>query len=356
MRLDEFERDVNLLPEPLRERAKALRVHLHHPECERCARITEETETALLAARYDQLTAVDQLIARAEKLAHGHQHPTVQEHRSGEPPTAHFRRRDAVPHWSEGCADLVAATDASWKSRTHGIGYVISDGRFGLHGWPTTWVDPTGPARVLVDELRAVEFLLSGITDRETPLTVLVDSVPALTYLDRWRAGDLCLPDDYSLRPGMQGAKATLMRLAELVADLPNVSFEHVESHTGHPLNEAADALARMARRRVRERFDVRTRAADLVDAFLRDWHTHHCPAPRPCQRQASQPSAGSASIPPESATSSARPGSPPPRARPNHMIGYPALQRRYPSRFNVCPAHTQDSGHTDAKLRNRMK
>lgn len=52
------------------------------------------------------------------------------------------------------------------------------------------------------------------------------------------------------------------------------MTFTHVKGHAGHPLNEAADALSHMARRRLTEQFDLRRRAADLVDAFLRDWHT----------------------------------------------------------------------------------
>jgi hypothetical protein len=41
-----------------------------------------------------------------------------------------------------------------------------------------------------------------------------------------------------------------------------------------HPLDEATDALSHMGRRRVRERFDLSPRAADLVDLFLRTWQT----------------------------------------------------------------------------------
>ncbi len=66
----------------------------------------------------------------------------------------------------------------------------------------------------------------------------------------------------------------TLVRLAQLVARRPDLSFTHVKAHTGHALNETADALSHMARRRLGEVFDVRPRAYDLVDAFLRDWHT----------------------------------------------------------------------------------
>lgn len=229
-------------------------------------------EPALPHPRAGRLVAAEQLIGTAEGLVRDHDHAASG--RTDATRRATFRRRDRVPRWADICGDLVAATDASFKHRTHGIGYVVSDGRFGLHGWPMNWLDPSGPARVLVDELRAVEFLLTGLTDQATRMTVLVDSAPALSYLWRWQTGDTSfLPPGYSLRPHNRSTKPTLVRLAELVADLPNVTFEHVDSHAGHPLNEAADSLSRMARRRVHERFDIRTRARDLVDAFLSNWH-----------------------------------------------------------------------------------
>jgi ribonuclease HI len=274
MRIDEFDECLDLLPEQFRERARALRPSLNRSGCDRCEKVADAVETALLAARYDELAHAERLIETAEGLAQHHDHAAVDRCRLDGNHRATFRRRDVVPEWEGASGELVAATDASWKHRTHGIGYVVSNGHFGLHGWPATWLDPSGPARVLVDELRAVEFLLSGLPDTATRMTVLIDSVPALTYLRRWQSGETTLPDGYSLRPRTSGAKPTLVRLAELVARLPNVSFQHVDSHNGHPLNEAADSLSRMARRRVHERFDIRTRARDLVNAFLRDWHT----------------------------------------------------------------------------------
>ncbi|HEX5541640.1 MAG TPA: hypothetical protein VFX60_08750 [Micromonospora sp.] len=106
-------------------------------------------------------------------------------------------------------------------------------------------------------------------------MTVLVDSVPAVSYLHRWQAGKRTMPPGYSLRARSRGSKPTLVRLAERLPHLPEVTFQHVKGHTGHLLNEAADALSRMARRRVHEQFDLRSRAKDLVNAFLRDWHSN---------------------------------------------------------------------------------
>ncbi|MEV1146522.1 hypothetical protein, partial [Micromonospora sp. NPDC049799] len=171
-------------------------------------------------------------------------------------------------------APLVAATDASWKGRTGGIAYVVSDGHYGLRGRGTGPLDPTGVSRVLINELRAVDFLFAGYDAVPAGMTVLVDNLTALRYLRRWQAGQTeAMPSGYSLRPRRSAPQPTLVRLAELVSRRPDLSFAHVKGHSGHALNEAADGLSHMARRRLDEPFDVRRRAQALVDAFLRDWH-----------------------------------------------------------------------------------
>ncbi|KXK60343.1 hypothetical protein AWW66_19410 [Micromonospora rosaria] len=267
MRADEFDEAVHLLPPDLYQRALPLRPYLPRTRCEQCVRIADSVELALLAARYEEARASAQLIAAAEELAAGHRHDTGDQVARAGP------GRGLVARWAGVPAGLVAATDASWKRRAGGIGYVVSDGRYGLRGRRRDRLDPTGPSQVLVNELRAVEYLLS---DGVPPvgLTVLVDSLPALRLLHRWQRGDVtAVPAGYSLRPRRHGGPPTLVRLARLVATRPELSFQHVRAHTGHALNEAADGLSHLARRSVEEQFNPRTRAYDLVDAFLRDWH-----------------------------------------------------------------------------------
>lgn len=172
---------------------------------------------------------------------------------------------------------LVAATDTSVRGGAYGIGYVVDDGRWGMHGRPFRHQDPTGPSTVLVGELRAVGLLLDHAADAPD-LLLLVDSLPALRYLRAWRRGDTSLmPDGYDLRPRRTGPP-TLVRLAERVARRPGLRAEHVKGHSGHPLNETADSLASIARRRVTEPFDSTARAEGLVEAFLRAWHTDRRP------------------------------------------------------------------------------
>ncbi|MEU2613101.1 RNase H family protein [Micromonospora sp. NPDC007271] len=281
MRPDEFHRALERLPAPLHDRALALRNDVKPRRCESCTAVGDAVRLALTAAHYDELGSAAQLLDTAEQLAARHHlacrtdlaavsaggptHPDWPQHQPG---------RGQVRRWADTSARLTAATDASWKGRAGGIGYVASDGHYGLRSRHPGRVDPTGCARVLVSELRAVEFLLTAYDTPPAGMAVLVDSLPALNYLHRWQGGETgAMPAGYDLRPRHAGLQPTLVRLAELVARRPDLAFAHVKAHAHHPLNEAADSLAHMARRRVEEPFDVHARAHELVEAFLRDWH-----------------------------------------------------------------------------------
>ncbi|MFC4019141.1 hypothetical protein ACFOW4_14485 [Micromonospora sp. GCM10011542] len=265
MRPDEFLRALDRLPAPLYDRALALRGYVKPRNCETCQAVGDAVRVALTAADYDQVSSAAELLDTAEQLAAEHNLACRPEHQPG---------RGQVRRWAEASAPLIAATDASWKGRAGGIGYVASDGRYGLRSRRPGRVDPTGSSRVLVSELRAVEFLLTAYDTPPVGMTVLVDSLPALNYLHCWQGGEnRQMPARYDLRPRHGGRQPTLVRLAELVAGRPDLTFAHVKAHAHHALNEAADSLAHMARRRVEEPFDVRPRAHDLVVAFLREWH-----------------------------------------------------------------------------------
>ncbi|MCM0673886.1 hypothetical protein NCC78_04080 [Micromonospora phytophila] len=268
MRPDEFLRALDLLPDPLHDRAAALRAYARVTRCEDCQRIGDGVRLALTAAHYDELASAGQLLDSAERQAAGHGSVCRPQ------PSDHQRGRGRIGRWAGASTALVAATDASWKARAGGLGYVVSDGHYGLLSRGTGRMDPTGVSRVLINELRAVDFLLSAYDEAPAGMTVLLDSLTALRYLHRWQAGETgAMPAGYSLRPRRWAAQPTLVRLAELVSRRPDLAFAHVKGHSGHALNEAADALSHMARRRLGETFDVRPRAHALVEAFLRDWH-----------------------------------------------------------------------------------
>src|ERR1035438_4760710 len=91
----------------------------------------------------------------------------------------------------DGSGPQVAATDASYKRGVAGIGCVVSDGSWALSRWaPGHRHDPTGPASVLVAELRAVAYLLEGPAQPRPP-ELLLDSTIAIRYLRAWQRGRL---------------------------------------------------------------------------------------------------------------------------------------------------------------------
>ncbi|RKN47713.1 ribonuclease HI [Micromonospora endolithica] len=280
MRPDEFLRALAQLPPTLHDQAFDLRRYTRDTGCGDCHRVGDAVRLALTAAHYDEFTSATDLLDSAELLAAEHtEHagrigPARQGSGCGPRPDRRQRSRGRVVRWAGTSAPLVAATDASWKGRAGGIAYVVSDGHYGLRGRGTGRLDPTGASRVLVDELRAVEFLLTAYDEMPVGTTVLLDSLSALRYLHRWQAGETgAMPPGYSLRQRRWSDQPTLVRLAGQVAHRPDLVFAHVKGHSGHALNEAADGLSHMARRRREESFDLRPRAHALVEAFLRDWH-----------------------------------------------------------------------------------
>ena len=121
-------------------------------------------------------------------------------------------------------------------------------------------------------ELRAVALLLEG-PEQPRPPELLLDSTIAIRYLRAWQRGRIeRMPEGYSLLPrrGPEGAP-TLVRLAGIMAQHPEIRLQHVHAHTGHPLNEAADALASLAQRGL-PAVETRSRAESLVEAFVRTW------------------------------------------------------------------------------------
>ncbi|MFE9691917.1 ribonuclease HI [Micromonospora sp. NPDC005806] len=267
MRPDEVLRAMSLVPAPLYVHALPLRRYVRPTTCADCQRIGDAVTLALTAVHYDELDSAEHLLDTAERLAAAHG-------AACRPQPDQQRGRGRVGRWAAASTPVVAATDASWKGRAGGIAYAVSDGHYGLRGRGTGRLDPTGASRVLINELRAVDFLLSAYEEAPAGMTVLLDSVVALRWLHRWQAGVVTrMPAGYDVRERRWAAQPTLVRLAEAVSCRPDLSFQHVKGHSGHALNEAADGLSHMARRRVDETFDVRPRAHALVDAFLRDWH-----------------------------------------------------------------------------------
>lgn len=282
MRPGEYKAALSLLPLELVNRAVRLqRYVLRSVECVACREVGEAAKLALTAARFDDLHAAERLLSLAERRLGENDHAGGCRPTPALPkPTARMRTKRSrggvhgqVARWA-GHRPLVAATDASWKRHSTGYGYLATDGRWGLRGWNSGRTDPSGPSKVLINELRAVDLLVATIEEPGAELTLLVDNTSALAFLRRWQRGAVTsLPEGYDLRPRTTGAKPTLVRLAERVARMPGLRLEHVRSHSGHLLNEAADSLASLGRRRAAHKLDVGARAQDLVESFLLAWH-----------------------------------------------------------------------------------
>lgn len=275
MSLREFDDAQLRTPPPLAARTQRLRAcATRAARCGTCGVARRLLWLCFAAVRQGDDAIAEMLVAEAEHYIGTGRHPG--DCPQAPRPAVRGRRAPAqgrVPGWDGLPGPLVAATDASWKRGTCGIGYVVSDGRWGMRGWTFGPQDPTGPRRVLVSELRAVGLLLDRVEDGRD-LVLLVDSLSALRYLRAWRRGDTgLLPDGYDTRPRRSGEAPSLVRLARQVVGRPGLRLEHVRGHSGHPLNETADSLASIARRRATETFDSTARAEGLVDAFLHAWH-----------------------------------------------------------------------------------
>lgn len=157
---------------------------------------------------------------------------------------------------------ITVAVDGSYKltvadkvSKPMSWSYLSTNGLYGLGTaiLPGSIVGgdvrPNGsdPQRTLQAELRAIAAALHAIGD-EHPVTVLSDSRSAIDFMTLWRDGHDVMPGGYNTaRAG--GRESTLGRLARRALESGDrITMQWVRGHSGHPLNEGADALAKMAR------------------------------------------------------------------------------------------------------------
>jgi ribonuclease HI len=181
-----------------------------------------------------------------------------------------------VPGYSGAADVMVAATDASWCPLGFGYGYVTSTGLWGVHGDAKKPLPAGGrtPDVSTLHELRAVSHLLTAVPEG-TPLQIRTDNSSARWYLRTWQTGDLeATPFGESLvrRTGdpMRSVRALARRLA---TDRHCIEVADVRAHSGDLLNEAADSLAGMVRRRARgNNINVYRKGSRLVSDFLTTW------------------------------------------------------------------------------------
>ncbi|MGX1541168.1 hypothetical protein [Streptomyces adustus] len=149
---------------------------------------------------------------------------------------------------------IVLATDASVGPDRVAAGYLATTGHTGLraHLYPRHLVRPR--SRVVVTELRAVYWGLKAVLGEHPgrPVEVRVDNLQALRHLHSWQQGGTDLPEGYDTHLRSQGRRPSLLQLQLLAEYTPELTFVHEKAHAGHPLNEAADSLAKLGLRCVR--------------------------------------------------------------------------------------------------------
>lgn len=138
----------------------------------------------------------------------------------------------------------VVATDGSCLTNPGpgGWAWACEDGRHGSGGH-------AGTTNNLM-ELRAVYEML-GAFPPATPLLIQADSMYVINIFTRW------LPS-WRARGWLTAAKKPVLNreAIELIAERlagRDVRWEHVKGHSGHPLNEQVDSLARAAAERIRD-------------------------------------------------------------------------------------------------------
>lgn len=175
------------------------------------------------------------------------------------------------------CADLApvsVATDGSVRGTYTGYGWLASTGQYGLQGFRHS-TRQVGTKVVLIAELRAIADAVRKLPHRH--LTLLSDSRTAVAMVQRWIGGDDILPLGYTTERA-NGEKAGLVKARELIHDQRDrLTPVWVKGHCGEPLNEGADALARLASRYATRRdglasTEYRSRAAELAKAFAAEF------------------------------------------------------------------------------------
>ena len=163
---------------------------------------------------------------------------------------------------------LTVATDGSVRGSFTGYGWLASDGRFRLRGSKKIKGLHVQKA-VLLTELRAIDDAVRSLPGH--PLTVLTDSTVAAALVSDWMDGSDVFPHGF---PCETTDTHPLSNMRDSIrTNRERLSCRWVRAHRGDPLNEGADALARLASRYVRGDDDLtedefNRRAAGLATGF----------------------------------------------------------------------------------------
>jgi ribonuclease HI len=168
---------------------------------------------------------------------------------------------------------VTVATDASVRQRHAGFGWLASFGGYGLAGYRSS-PKRVGSQPVLVAELRAIGAAVSALPRHH--LTVLSDSQLAIAMVNRWKRGEPAMPADY---PTEEPDREHCLHAARrrIYVERHRIELRWVHGHSGDPLNEGADALARLGSRYRRGDADLdddeyHRRAAGIAQAFAAEF------------------------------------------------------------------------------------
>lgn len=169
---------------------------------------------------------------------------------------------------------VCVATDGSVRGKITGYGWLASTGEYGLQGFRHS-TKLIGPEVVLVAELRAIGRAVQKLRGRD--ITVFSDSKPAIAMVKQWLAGESVLPEGYAVYRE-SGKTPGLLRAQQIISEeRDRITAVWVKGHRGEPLNEGADALARLASRYALgdsglDGGEYHRRAQDLAETFSREF------------------------------------------------------------------------------------
>jgi ribonuclease HI len=180
-------------------------------------------------------------------------------------------------------APVTIGVDGSYKltvgervSKPMSYGWLTTSGLYGLGTFIASGkisggdmrADGDDPARTLQAELRAMAAALAAVPETH-PVTVLSDSRSAVGFMQFWRDGHDVMPGGYDPARA-SGREATLARLARRAREAGDrITVTWLPGHSGHPLNDAAHQLARMARLWATGTLERETVAADARQVAL---------------------------------------------------------------------------------------
>jgi len=167
---------------------------------------------------------------------------------------------------------LTVATDGSVRGSFTGYGWLASDGRFRLSGSKKIKGLHVQKA-VLLTELWAIDDAVRSLPGH--PLIVLTDSTVAAGLVSDWMDGRDIFPYGFPCETKDQHPMSRIRESVHL--NRGRLSCRWVRAHRGDPLNEGADALARLASRYVRGDNDLdedefNRRAAGLATGFSEEF------------------------------------------------------------------------------------